>query len=129
MNTVESLFTKEHLNKDVFIRSIMDQEGWVNTNYICCYNKIKKFNVSKEMLRHIILKTPSSEIEYELRGEQSLFVRSHKWNEMKTCLMDLAELKRNKMGIIQNRYITTKAITKPKTSMRPMRSGLQREEK
>lgn len=129
MHTIESIFTKEHLNKDVFIRSIMDKEGWVNTNYICCYNKIKKFKISKEMLRHIILKTPSTEIEYELRGEQLLFIRSSKWNEMKQSLQDLAELKRNKIGIIQNKYITTKTITKPKLNMRPMRSVFQKEDK
>lgn len=110
----------ENLNKDVYLRSAMDRNGWVNLNTFTSLNRVKEMKITKEVLAQLITSVESQDIEFEVRRNE-IYIRNRKWNEFSAYLNDIATIKNEKLKFSQNQYMCERKLY-PRRNMRPMRS-------
>ena len=102
---IENLLSYENLNKDIFIRSYINQNGFITINNIQKVNQIKKLNLTYDEITSIVLNYPSNIFETNFDNYE-VVVRNKKWFEMKKYLFSIEDIVKNKVNKIQNFYLT-----------------------
>ena len=59
INLIETILSYENLNKDIYIRSCINKNGFISINNIQKLEQIKKYNLSNEEFCSLILNYPS----------------------------------------------------------------------
>jgi len=96
-------FSIDNLNKDYFIRSRLDSEGYIDATQIINFNKMKSNSVTIEKIDNILNKY-STIIETQVR-DNNLYLRHKNWDTINDKLIPLSEIKQSKTTknpIIQN---------------------------
>lgn len=94
-------FSYNNLNKDYYIRSKMDEDGWLNANYILTFNKMKQRDIDLNKLKEVLSTSHSDIIETKtINGDLNL--RNKDWDSFKNNLTGLKDLQnfRNEMKLI-----------------------------
>lgn len=127
IKVIESFFSLENLNKDVGIRCMMDSEGWVKLSSLMCFIAIKKMKLTQMQLSDCLLNSQNLQTVIEVNDEgEEMKIRRKNWEEIKDKLFDLTTIKVSKICFVQNSYMASKAMMKPKKNMKPMRSLIER---
>ena len=108
---------------------MMDSEGWVKLSSLMCFVALKKLKLTQMQLSDCLLNSPNLETIIEVNDEEDeIKIRRKNWNEIKDKLFDLTAIKINKISFVQNSYMASKAMMKPKKNMKPMRSLIERKQ-
>ena len=102
---IEKLLSFENLNKDIFIRSYINQNGFITINNIQKVKQIKNLNLTYDEITSIVLNYPSNIFETHFDNYE-VVVRNKKWFEMKKYLFSIEDIVKNKVNKIQNYYLT-----------------------
>ena len=102
---IEKLLSFENLNKDIFIRSYINQNGFITINNIQKIKQIKNLNLTYDEITSIVLNYPSNIFETHFDNYE-VVVRNKKWFEMKKYLFSIEDIVKNKVNKIQNFYLT-----------------------
>ena len=105
INLIETILSYENLNKDIYIRSCINKNGFISINNIQKLEQIKKFNLSNEELCSLILNYPSQIYETTFENYE-IMIRNKKWCEMEKYLFSIDDIIKNKVNKIQNYYLT-----------------------
>lgn len=105
INLIETILSYENLNKDIYIRSCINKNGFISINNIQKLEQIKKYNLSNEELCSLILNYPSQIYETTLENYE-IMIRNKKWCEMEKYLFSIDDIIKNKVNKIQNYYLT-----------------------
>ncbi len=105
INLIETILSYENLNKDIYIRSCINKNGFISINNIQKLEQIKKYNLSNEELCSLILNYPSQIYETTLDNYE-IMIRNKKWCEMEKYLFSIDDIIKNKVNKIQNYYLT-----------------------
>lgn len=105
INLIETILSYENLNKDIYIRSCINKNGFISINNIQKLEQIKKFNLSKEEFCSLILNYPSQIYETTFENYE-IMIRNKKWCEMEKYLFSIDDIIKNKVNKIQNYYLT-----------------------
>jgi len=92
LEALEYYFSEENLNKDFYIRSKMNDEGFISAFEILSFNKMKKKGVDLEKLEEILKNNNSSILEPRVTTEGYLFLRNKEWDNFSQNLVDVATL-------------------------------------
>jgi len=95
-------FSIDNLNKDYFIRSRLDSEGYIDASHIINFNKMKANSVTIEKIDNILNKF-NTVIETQVR-DNNLYLRHKNWDTINDRLTHLSEIKQSKTknATIQN---------------------------
>lgn len=105
--SLEYYLSLENLNKDFYIRTKIDSNGYIDVNDILNFNNMKKNKASLESIREIV-KEGNTIIEEAIFSDK-VFVRNKKWEEIKPYLCSIEELeskKTQKKGNYNYNYVT-----------------------
>ena len=105
INLIETILSYENLNKDIYIRSCINKNGFISINNIQKLEQIKKFNLSNEEFCSLILNYPSQIYETTFENYE-IMIRNKKWCEMEKYLFSIDDIIKNKVNKIQNYYLT-----------------------
>jgi len=97
---LEYYFSIENLNVDYFLRSKMNEEGFLNAKEIINFKKMKAFSVSIEKIQNILQKF-NTVIESQVT-EGELFLRNKNWDTIKDKITPLSDIKEKKSPTVQN---------------------------
>ena len=124
ISLIENCFSLEHLNKDIFIRSVIDKtDGWLPISVLMCYNSVKRMRFDKEQIENIVTNMMMKSMEITKEKEE-VYIRRKEWNDVKSKLMDVRMMKGSRVNYVQNEYMVNRIA--PKKGMRAMRSVLDR---
>ena len=105
INLIETILSYENLNKDIYIRSCINKNGFISINNIQKLEQIKKYNLSNEEFCSLILNYPSQIYETTFENYE-IMIRNKKWCEMEKYLFSIDDIIKNKVNKIQNYYLT-----------------------
>ena len=105
INLIETILSYENLNKDIYIRSCVNKNGFISINNIQKLEQIKKYNLSNEEFCSLILNYPSQIYETTFENYE-IMIRNKKWCEMEKYLFSIDDIIKNKVNKIQNYYLT-----------------------
>jgi len=96
-NIVDSLiyyFSIENLNKDYFIRSKLDENGFLEATEIMNFNKMKVNSVTIDKIQNILNEFDTT-IETKVEGEK-LYLRNKNWETIKDKLLPIEKIQQQK---------------------------------
>lgn len=94
---LEYYFSIKNLNKDIFIREAMDEEGWVTAECILTFNKMKDMKVTSEKIESIISKIGSDIVEIGKKDNALILLRpKHYVEEIKEKIKPIQQIKEEK---------------------------------
>jgi hypothetical protein len=88
---LEYYFSEENLNKDYYIRSRMNDDGYIDAYEIVNFNKMKNRGVNVEKIQEIVSSNKDSIVEYVV-SEGRLYLRNREWESFKDKLLPLEVL-------------------------------------
>ena len=89
LETLHYYFSEENLNKDYYMRSNLDSEGFLKASNIIRFNKMKAKGVTVEMIEEILKNKSSDLIEFQVMSEGQLFMRNKEWDSFKDNLVHI----------------------------------------
>ncbi len=92
---LEYYFSEENLNKDFYIRSRMNQDGFIDAYEIVNFNKMKNRGVTVEKIEDIVKTNTGSIIEYAV-SEGRLYLRNRDWESFRERLTPVEALQMQK---------------------------------
>jgi len=104
--SLEYYLSLDNLNKDLFIRKLIDQNGYIAVEEILKFNNMTKNNATNDTILQLV--SESKIIEQEVVGEK-VCLRNKLWNDLKHNLVSLEELeakKNHKKGNYNYNYVT-----------------------
>ena len=93
---LEYYFSEENLNKDAYIRSRMNEDGYIDAYEIVNFNKMKNRNMTVEKIEEILNNNKESIIEYVVSQDKRLYLRNKFWESFKDKLIPLENLQMQK---------------------------------
>jgi len=118
---IENLFSFNNLNNDIFLRSNLNNEGYLNCEILFDFNEIKKLKLGKKNLFNFLLNYKSDFFEVTIKNK-NLFIRNKKWNYIKNHLNNFDKIIFNKICNIQNNYVINSEIFNFNIEINPMKS-------
>jgi hypothetical protein len=97
LESLEYYFSEDNLNKDFYIRSKFDEDGYLEVNEIIGFNKMKSKSISAEKIGEVLQNCRSNVIEAKTTNGL-LFIRNKLWDEFKDKLIPLEILQQNKFN-------------------------------
>jgi hypothetical protein len=88
---LEYYFSEENLNKDYYIRSRMNDDGFIDAYEIVNFNKMKNRGVTVEKIQETVSSNQGSIIEHVL-SDNRLYLRNRDWESFKDKLFPLEVL-------------------------------------
>lgn len=95
--SLEYYFSEENLNKDYYIRSKMDGEGYIEAKELLTFNKMKAKGVTLDRITAVLSSSPSDVVETNSTSEGTLFLRNKNWDAIKDKLVSVDELRQVRM--------------------------------
>lgn len=104
--SLEYYLSLDNLNKDYYIRTKIDADGYIDVNDILNFNNMKKHQATLDSIREII-KEENSIIE-EATFNDKVYLRNKNFNDFKKNLCSLEELeaKKTKKGNYNYNFVT-----------------------
>lgn len=99
--SLEYYLSLDNLNKDLFIRKLIDQNGYIAVDEILKFNQMVKNNATNDTILQLV--SESKIIEQEMIGEK-VCLRNKLWNDLKHNLVSLEELESKKNNKKQSNY-------------------------
>jgi len=100
INQLEYYFSLENLNQDHFLRSKLNEQGFLNAKEIINFKKMKAHSVSIEKIQNILQKFNTVIEPQVIEGE--LFLRNKNWDMIKDKITPINEIPQKKPTTIQN---------------------------
>jgi len=117
LKQLEYYFSIDNLCKDLFLRSHMDEEGWVDISVIANFNRVRSLGCENSTLLEIVSKSEVIESkETKLRAK----------NDWKTWLLSASELQRVKADIAEKEKIQ-QALLQQEQEMREAQDKAEQE--
>ena len=92
LETLHYYFSEENLNKDYYMRSNLDAEGFIEASNIIRFNKMKSKGVTVEMIEEILKNKSTDLIESKVTSDGQLFMRNKDWDSFKDSLVHINAL-------------------------------------
>jgi hypothetical protein len=121
INIIENLFSFNNLNNDIYLRSNLNDEGYLNYEILFDFNEIKRCNIGKKYLFNFLLTYKSNNFEVVIQNN-NLLIRNKKWNIIKKYLNDYDKIIFNKVCNIQNKCILNSEIFQFNIEINPIKS-------
>ena len=99
--SLEYYLSLDNLNKDLFIRKLIDHDGYIAIDEILKFNQMVKNNATNDTILQIV--DESKIIEQAVIGDK-VFLRNKLWNDLKNNLVPLEELESKKNNKKQGNY-------------------------
>ena len=93
LDNLESIFTLRNLNKDISLREKMDENGWVNAEYVITLSKMNMYQLTPERASEIIDKIGSDFIEKRYNHLNQLEFKPKLLENMKNQLLSINEIR------------------------------------
>lgn len=92
--SLEYYLSVDNLNKDIYLRKQIDEEGFVDVNVILNFNNMKRHNANLSSVKEVLSDKECS-LEDKTVGEK-LFIRNKNWSNLKSTLLSLEEIEQQK---------------------------------
>jgi len=92
---LEYYFSLDNLNRDYFMRTKIDEEGFIDAQEIVNFNKMKVKGVSMDKIAEVLNETENSLIESKIEGER-LLLRNRDWDVIREKLLPIEYLLQQK---------------------------------
>jgi len=95
LDSIEYYFSEENLNKDLYFRNRMSEEGFIDCNEIVNFNKMKNKGVDSNRIISILDEAENTLIE---RKEENgkVYLRNKNWVEIKPRLLAIEKIQQQK---------------------------------
>lgn len=93
LDNLESIFTLRNLNKDISLREKMDENGWINAEYVITLSKMNMYQLTPERASEIIDKIGSDFIEKRYNHLNQLEFKPKLLENMKNQLLSINEIR------------------------------------
>lgn len=93
LDNLETIFSLRNLNKDIPLREKMDENGWVNAEYVIALSKMNMFQLTPEHASEIIDKIGSDIIDKRYNQFNQLEFRPKFMESMKNQLLSINEIR------------------------------------
>lgn len=91
LESISYYFSEENLNKDLYMRKLMDENGYVDINQVAGFNRMQKHRVSAERIADV-LSSNNSDIEINTSGK-NILLRNKDWSNLKNVSNKLFTLR------------------------------------
>jgi hypothetical protein len=121
INIIENLFSFNNLNNDIYLRSNLNDEGYLNYEILFDFNEIKRCNIEKKYLFNLLLTYKSNNLEVIIKNN-NLLIRNKKWNDIKKYLNNYDEIIFSKVCNIQSNCLLNSEIFQFNIEINPIKS-------
>lgn len=104
--SLEYYFSLDNLNKDLFMRKKIDNDGYIEVEEILKFNNMIKNNATSDTIKDIL---KESKVLEESQAYGKTFLRNKNWEEIKHNLISVEEIearKNQKKGNFNYNYVT-----------------------
>lgn len=98
LDFIEYFFSQKNLNKDIFLRDSMDEEGWVNAEIVISNPRLKPFNLTPEKIHSIIDKIGSDFVETRVNEVDKIQLRPRNYDSLKEKLLTKEEIQQKMLA-------------------------------
>ena len=98
LDIIEYFFSQKNLNKDIYLRDSMDEEGWVNAEIVIANPRLKPLNLTPERIHTIIDKIGSDFVETRINEVEKIQLRPRNYENLKEKLLTREEIQQKMLA-------------------------------